>query len=103
MELGSIGDVELGEHPAEVIADGPVADKQALADLPVRQAIGGQARDLRLPHGQIAPQAPVARSFSQGLAAGGKLPPPPTRESPCPHRPNPPPGHAPPPPPTHPA
>src|SRR5260370_32204099 len=74
MELGSIGDVELGEHPAEVIADGPVADKQALADLPVRQAIGGQARDLRLPHGQIAPEATVARSFSDGLAGGGKLP-----------------------------
>jgi len=38
VELGSIGDVELGEHPGEVITDGPVADKQLLADLPVRQA-----------------------------------------------------------------
>jgi len=74
VELGSIGDVELGEHPAEVIADGPVADKQLLADLPVRQAIRGQARDLRLPHSQVAAKATVARSFSEGLAGGGKLP-----------------------------
>src|SRR5258708_10087208 len=74
VDLGPIGDVELGEHLAKVIADSAVADKQLLADLPVRQTIGGQARDLRLPHSQVAARATVARSFSEGLSGGGKLP-----------------------------
>ena len=55
VELAAGGNSELREDPVQVHADGAVRDVELLTDFPVRQAIGGQARDLELLRRQLVP------------------------------------------------
>src|SRR3954462_1907530 len=73
-ELGARGDVELGEHLAQVVGDGVLADEQPLADRGVRQAVTGEPRDLGLLRGELPTglDAAPADAFARGqqLALG---------------------------------
>src|SRR3954471_23890347 len=70
-KLAARADVELGEHLAQVIRDGVLADEQPRADLGVREALGGEPRDLGLLRGQIA--AGLDGALAGALAGGEQL------------------------------
>src|SRR4051794_19243165 len=65
-ELSARGDPELREHLVQVGADRPMRQEQALADLAVRETLGGELGDLQLLRGQLIarlgcpPPAPLA-------------------------------------------
>src|SRR5690348_14927771 len=65
------GDAELREEPVEVRLHRSVREIQALADLPVREALCGELRDLKLLRRQLRPAAGSAAA--NGLAGGTKL------------------------------
>src|SRR5690242_20706715 len=66
-ELGARGDPELREDLVQVGADRPMRQEQALADLAVREPLGGELGDLQLLRGQLVarlgcpPPAPLPR------------------------------------------
>src|SRR5207247_11242513 len=47
-KLAARGDVELGEHLAQVVGDGVLADEEPRADRGVREAVARESRDLGL-------------------------------------------------------
>jgi hypothetical protein len=61
-------DVELEEHLAQVVLDGPRADEQLRTDLGVGMALGCETGDLRLLSGELF--ARLERTFTDGLAGG---------------------------------
>ncbi len=70
-ELIARGDAELGEHLAQVVGDGVLADEQPRADLGVREAVAGEPRDLGLLGGEVVPGLDGA--FADTLAGGQQL------------------------------
>src|SRR3954447_17562581 len=52
-ELVARDDVELGEHLAQVVGDGVLADEQPLADRGVRKAVAGESPDLSGAPGEV--------------------------------------------------
>src|SRR3954453_10316054 len=53
VQLSARGDAELGEDAVQVGADRAVREKQALADLAVREAVRGKLGDLQLLRRQL--------------------------------------------------
>src|SRR5690348_3606984 len=72
MQLRAVVDVELVEHLAEVVADGPVADVEPFADSSIRKARRGEAGDLRLALGQLVSCLGCAPADS--LSSGSEFP-----------------------------
>src|SRR5512132_3804439 len=72
MQLRPVVDVELVEHLGEVVADGAVADVEALADSSIRKARCGEPGDLRLALGQLV--SCLGGAPADSLPGGGELP-----------------------------
>src|SRR5882757_7880226 len=61
-QLRARGDPELRKDPIQVRSDRAMREEQPLADLPVRQALGGQLCDLQLLCCEPVPRIRCARS-----------------------------------------
>jgi hypothetical protein len=53
VELGAAGDAEFGVDAVEVGFDGAVGEVEALADVAVGQALGGELDDLKFLGGEL--------------------------------------------------
>ena len=51
--LRSVGDTQLGKHPADVRLDGLLPDAEALRDLLVGEPLHHQPQHVALPHGHV--------------------------------------------------
>src|SRR4051794_31580202 len=79
LQLGAPGDAELREDPVQVRADRTVRDVELLCDLAVREALGGELRDLELLCGELVAGGGIAATarlagcaeFSPGPIAPG--------------------------------
>src|SRR5919107_964960 len=78
VELVARADPELAEDLVQVIFDGAAADEQARADLRVREAVAGKARDLGLLRGELV--AGLDRALADARARGLQLASGPLRE-----------------------
>ena len=81
-ELVARGDVELGEHLAQVVGDGVLADEQPRADVSVGEAVAGEPRDLSFLGGELVrvstlrlrTRSPVASSSRSARPANASVP-----------------------------
>ncbi len=68
--LGAIGDIQLGEYGADVVAHRPLRQAQPLGDVCIRQTVRNQAQHIPFPFGELlSDQRPrlclLARHLSQ--------------------------------------
>src|SRR4051812_2954196 len=71
-QLGPGGDAELREEPVQVRLHRSVREIEALADLPIREALCGELGDLKLLRREPRPAA--GNAAPNGLTGGTQLP-----------------------------